>query len=151
MAIRWDKEKVRSQAAAEIARTAPGEQPIVTFHATANREGRMRGPRFLARAWRLVARRFGRNYFVSLTGRRVAVHRLGGAFRTRIVERYRDLPRGEQGGLVRRVREGGLYDRLWLALPGEEATLDCEVVHYWRPELHRFLAELAPAAPLAPR
>ncbi|UCM87036.1 hypothetical protein [Streptomyces marincola] len=149
MAIRWDKDKVRSHAAEELARTDPDARPIVTFHATVTRERRLRGPRPLVAALRRAVRLAGRNYFIALTDRHVFVLLLGGAVRTHVVERYRVLPRGGPDPVVEEVRRGSLYNRLRLALPGEDAALHCEVVRYWRPELDRFLAEVGRAPALA--
>ncbi|MFR9722864.1 hypothetical protein ACL02R_05745 [Streptomyces sp. MS19] len=133
MAIRWDKERVRAQAAEEIARSDPGERALVTFHA------------FGAwRPWKVldaVNHLLSRDCFVTLTERTVVVHDTGGFRRPGPRKRRWTLPR-DGGFLVEDSGRGSLASHVRLRLPDGAGPLHCDVAHFWQPELDRFVNEL---------
>ncbi|WP_129838694.1 hypothetical protein [Streptomyces sp. RFCAC02] len=145
MAVRWDKERVREQAAEEIARSDPGERPLVTFHAI----GASRPPgtrsRLLSGVVGTLRRTLSKDCFVSLTERTVVIHATGGFRYPGPRTRVHTLLRTDHGTLVEEAGRGRLYSHVRLALPYGEGSLECQVAHYWQPELDRFVEELTGA------
>ncbi|WP_052849935.1 hypothetical protein [Streptomyces avicenniae] len=133
MTIRWDKERVRAQAAEEIARSDPGERPLVTFHAFG-----------ASRPWKRLdwlGRALAKDCFVTLTERTVVVHDVGGFRFPGPRARRWTLPR-DGSYLVEDSGRGTLFGHVTLRLPDGAGTLHCQVAHYWQPELDRFVDEL---------